>query len=256
MRKMRVFQSDSYISIDFDSGVSEHIRIKDYDKKNKYAMTIKDSEGNIKEIEINNLKNQIPKNITVVAVSKRKSNKEILEVYNTNHKDFGENRVQELIIKNNDLPKDIRWHMIGKLQRNKVKFIAPFIHLIHSVDSYKLLLEIEKQAKKNQRVINILLQIKISNDESKSGLSFNETQNILNNHEQVNIKIIGLMGMGSLDMNKNESEFIEISNFYQKSKDRFNFKHLSLGMSGDYKLAIENNSNMIRVGSLIFGGRN
>ena len=100
-------------------------------------------------MKIDKLKNQISKNITVVAVSKRKSNKEILEVYNTNHKDFGENRVQELTIKNNDLPKDIRWHMIGKLQRNKVKFIAPFIHLIHSVDSYKLLLEIEKQAKKN-----------------------------------------------------------------------------------------------------------
>ena len=207
-------------------------------------------------MKIDKLKNQIPENITVVAVSKRKSNKEILEVYNTNHKDFGENRVQELIIKNNDLPKDIKWHMIGKLQRNKVKFIVPFIHLIHSVDSYKLLLEIEKQAKKNHRVINILLQIKISNDESKSGLSFNETQNILNNHEQINVKIIGLMGMGSLDMNKNEREFIEISNFYQKNKERFNFKHLSLGMSGDYKLAIENNSNMIRVGSLIFGGRN
>ena len=204
-------------------------------------------------------KKSIPENVNIIAVSKTKTVEKIKQIYDLGHKDFGENKVQELIKKHEELPDDINWHLIGKLQRNKVKYIAPFIHLIHSVDSEKLLSQINKEGDKNNRIINVLLQIKISNDPLKTGFDFSELEKIISSDKFLEykfVKVLGFMGMGSIDQSKNEEEFRKISNYFNKTSKIYDLKYLSLGMSNDYKLAIKYNSNMIRIGSLIFGSRN
>ena len=204
-------------------------------------------------------KKSISENIKVVAVSKTKSTEKIKEIYDLGHRDFGENKVQELVKKHEDLPKDINWHLIGKLQRNKVKYIAPFIHLIHSVDSERLLNQINKEGDKNNRIINVLLQIKISNDPLKTGFEYSELGVMFSGSIFLKykfVKIIGFMGIGSIDQSKNDKEFKKISDYFNEINKIHDLKYLSLGMSNDYKLAIKYNSNMIRIGSLIFGSRN
>ena len=206
------------------------------------------------------VKKTLSNNIKIVAVSKTKSKEKILEIYNTGHKDFGENRIQELKDKYNDLPKDIKWHMIGHVQKNKVKYIAPFIELIHSVDSFKLLEEINKQAEKNKRIIKCLLQIKIAKEESKFGLFKDEVEDlILLSNDLKNVKIIGLMGMATFTDNQKiiDKEFKEISSLFENLKILYpQLLILSIGMSSDYLIAINNGTNMVRIGSQIFGDRN
>ena len=211
----------------------------------------------------NNLRSiidNIPKKVSLVAVSKTKPVELIKNAYDCGQRDFGENKVQELVNKFELLPKDIKWHMIGHLQRNKVKYIAPFVYLIHSVDSVKLLNEINKQAKKNNKTISVLLQIDISDDNTKFGFSFNEIDTLLNSdlmNELNNVKIEGLMGMASFTLNQEttKNQFTSLKNLYHSYKKKLNFKILSMGMSGDYKIAIECGSNLIRLGSSIFGKR-
>ncbi len=204
-------------------------------------------------------KKSISENIKIVAVSKTKSTEKIKDIYDLGHRDFGENKVQELVKKHKDLPKDINWHLIGKLQRNKVKYIAPFIHLIHSVDSERLLNQINKEGDKNNRIINVLLQIKISNDPLKTGFEYSKLGDMFSTSIFLKykfVKIIGFMGIGSIDQSKNDKEFKKISDYFSEINKIHDLKYLSLGMSNDYKLAIKYNSNMIRIGSLIFGSRN
>lgn len=199
---------------------------------------------------------------TLVAVSKTKPVPDIQELYNLGHRDFGENYVQELVEKYEQLPKDIHWHFIGHLQSNKVKYIAPFVHLIHGVDSINLLKEINKQALKNNRVINCLLQLHIAKEETKFGFDAHELKQIHELHELKNIKIVGLMGMASFsdDMNLVRSEFKNLKtifdNYDQQPTSNFQLQTLSMGMSSDYKIALEEGSNMVRIGSLLFGERN
>ena len=204
-----------------------------------------------------NLRNKNGDNVKTIAVSKRSTIEEILSVYNLNHKDFGENRVQDLIVKHNKLPKDIHWHMIGHLQRNKVKDIIEFIHLIHSVDSLRLLDQINKESIKKKLKTDILIQVKISKDVSKYGFLTNELDNVFKNYlsnKYRNINILGLMGMATFtdNISQIESEFSLLSNLYNKYSKMTNLKYLSMGMSGDYLLALKYNSNMIRLGSAIF----
>jgi len=203
--------------------------------------------------------------VTLVAVSKTKSVEEIKELYNLGQKDFGENYVQEVTEKQSHLPNDIRWHFIGHLQSNKVKQIASFVHLIQSVDSVKLLQEINKQAKKNNRVIDCLLQVHIAQEETKFGLDENELNELLNNSisQYQNIQIVGLMGMATLtdDMEKVRTEFRHLKTLFDEltanlTTHHSSFTTLSMGMSSDYFVAIEEGSNMVRIGSLIFGARN
>jgi pyridoxal phosphate enzyme (YggS family) len=211
----------------------------------------------------NNIKNVtdiIPNNVKLVAVSKTKSINLIESAYKAGQRDFGENKVQELVDKFENLPKDINWHMIGHLQRNKVKYIAPFIYLIQSVDSLRLLIEINKQGIKNNRVINVLVQMDISNDETKFGFSYQEFEELINKNELKTLKNIcikGMMGMASFtkDENKIKDEFYSLNKFYKKHKKFLNLEILSMGMSGDFKIAINCNSNLIRLGSSIFGDR-
>ena len=203
------------------------------------------------------LKSKLPKHISLVAVSKTKSNKAILEAYNQGHTAFGENKVQELVKKYEDLPKDIHWHMIGHLQSNKVKYIAPFVHLIHAVDSLKLLKEIDKRAKQNNRIIDCLLQVHIAQEDTKFGFGINEIEDVVKDAEEykyVNIK--GMMGMASFTRNKTQikSEFAQLKRLFDSIRNE-KINILSIGMSADYELAICNGSTMLRVGSGIFGAR-
>ena len=201
------------------------------------------------------------KNVTLVAVSKTKSVSDILELYHLGHRDFGENYVQELKEKAEQLPKDIRWHFIGHLQSNKVKQVASFVHLIHGVDSKSLLNEINKQAAKCNRVIDCLLQVHIAQEETKFGMDEEELANVLI-CQFANVKICGLMGMASFtnDMEKVRNEFTSLKSLFDKyaklSIVNCQLSILSMGMSSDYKIAIEEGSNMVRIGSLIFGERN
>ena len=202
------------------------------------------------------------KNVTLVAVSKTKPAKDLMGLYNLGQKDFGENYIQELVEKKDGLPEDIHWHFIGHLQSNKVKQIASFIHLIHSVDSFKLLIEINKQAEKNNRVIDCLLQIHIAEEETKFGLNeeeANETIRQFDNSAMKNVRIIGLMGMASFtdDENKIRNEFKKLKTLFVKLQTTNNqLQTLSMGMSSDYKIALEEGSTMVRIGSLLFGKRN
>jgi pyridoxal phosphate enzyme (YggS family) len=197
----------------------------------------------------------------LVAVSKMKSVEEIHHLYQLGQRDFGENYVQELLDKQSRLPEDVHWHFIGHLQSNKVKYIAPFIHLVHGVDSANLLKEINKQAKKLQREIKVLLQVHIAEEETKYGLNENELHAIMQSSSQFQyLKICGLMGMASFtdDQQKITNEFRLLNKLFQqyKSADATgNFAILSMGMSSDYRLAIEEGSNMVRIGSLLFGPR-
>ena len=207
------------------------------------------------------------KNYTCVAVSKTKPNEKIKELYDVGFRHFGENKVQEMVIKNKNLPNDIFWHMIGHLQSNKVKMIVPFVHLIHSVDSIKILSKINNESKKIEKKTKCLIQINISNEKSKYGFSRDEIIDLfLNNrfNEYKNIEINGLMGMASYSENKNliKNEFRSLKKIYESikakenNKNNIDFKIISMGMSGDYKIALDEGSNMIRIGSLLFGKRN
>jgi len=203
------------------------------------------------------IKQKLPENVCLVAVSKTQSNDNIIKAYNTGQKIFGENKVQELIRKQEELPKDIKWHMIGHLQTNKVKFIAPFIEMIHSVDSFKLMNEIEKRAKQNNRIINCLLQVHIATEKTKFGFDLKKIEGVIEETKKYkNINIKGLMAMASFTNNVKQisKEFSLINNLFKKiQNDKINI--LSTGMSNDYLIAIENGSNMIRLGSVIFGKR-
>ena len=217
---------------------------------------------NIKEFK--NILNQT--NCNLIAVSKTKPVELILEAYNAGQIDFGENKVQELREKPNQLPEDIRWHMIGHVQTNKVKYIAPFIYLIHAVDSLKLLAEINKQALKNDRIINCLLQVHIAKEEHKFGFDESGLQELLSSMEfqsMLYIKISGLMGMATYtdDQDQIRSEFKTLKRMFNDVKSKYSptnleMKEISMGMSDDYPIAIEEGSTMIRVGSKIFGARN
>jgi len=200
----------------------------------------------------------IPSTVTLVAVSKTKPVASLLEAHQAGQRDFGENKVQELLDKASVLPQNIRWHMIGHLQRNKVKYIAPFVSLIHSVDSFRLLNEIDKQGKKNDRVIDCLLQVRIAQEETKFGLAFENCNEILNQNNYTHVRIRGLMGMASFTDNQIqiESEFKSLAQYYKQYQDQYDWDTLSMGMSGDYPLALSCGSTMIRVGSRIFGSRN
>ena len=208
------------------------------------------------------IKSEIPANVTLVAVSKTKPNEMLMEAYEAGQRDFGENYVQELVDKPELLPKDIHWHFIGHLQSNKVKYIAPFVYLIHGVDSFSLLKEINKQALKNNRIIDCLLQIYIAQEETKFGLSFEEARDILNSKELKDLKNISIKGFMAMASNTNserqiKKEFQSLKSFSdQITNDKIlEIKHLSFGMSSDYLLAIQEGSTMIRVGSSIFGER-
>lgn len=202
--------------------------------------------------------------LTLVAVSKTKPISDIQALYEAGQRDFGENYVQELCDKHTQLPTDIRWHFIGHLQSNKVKYIAPFVHLIHGVDSESLLKEIDKQGRKNERVIDCLLQMHIAREETKFGLNVSELNELLGKlSDYPNVRVVGLMGMASFSDNKElvRSEFRSLSQTYQTCQQLENsqlvqpFQVLSMGMSGDYQLAIEEGSNLLRIGSLLFGAR-
>jgi pyridoxal phosphate enzyme (YggS family) len=206
------------------------------------------------------------KNIMLVAVSKTKPVEAIKELYDLGHRDFGENYVQELVDKQQQLPKDIRWHFIGHLQSNKVKYIAPFVHLIHGIDSFRLLKEVNRQAKKISRTIDVLLQVHIAQEETKFGLDEYELHELLNTHanelsELENVRIRGLMGMASFTGNQEKvrNEFRFLKSFFDKYSPlqtvNCQLQILSMGMSGDYKIAMEEGSTMVRIGSLIFGER-
>ncbi len=209
--------------------------------------------------------NNIPSQVQLVAVSKTYGIDVIQNAYNEGVRVFGENKVQELVPKAEALPKDIQWHLIGHLQTNKVKYIAPFVEMIHSIDSFKLLQEVQKQAFKNSRVIKVLLQFHISEEETKFGFNSDQLDEILKNeiwNEIPNVEICGVMGMASFsdDMNQVRNEFKSLKNIFDtlKKSQVFteSFKEISMGMSGDYEIAVEEGSTMIRVGSALFGKRN
>jgi PLP dependent protein len=211
------------------------------------------------------IKSSLPPDVKLIAVTKTHPVQKLMEVYSAGHKIFGENKVQEMCDKYEQLPKDIQWHLIGHLQTNKVKYIASFVSLIHSVDSLKLLQEIDKQALKNNRIIHCLLQMYIASEETKFGLSFAEAGELMNSSqlkELKNIKITGLMGMASntSDENQIRMEFRSLKSFFDQYRQHLTpnveLSILSMGMSSDYKMAIAEGSNMVRIGSSIFGERN
>ena len=201
----------------------------------------------------------------LIAVSKTKSVAAVQEIYDTGQRDFGENYVQELVDKEATMPRDIRWHFIGHLQSNKAKYIAPFVHLIHAVDSVSLLQEINKQAKKNERVIDVLLQVKINDEATKFGFNDEEINMFFAENQHLtleNINIIGMMGMATFTDNLTQvrSEFQHLKRIFDHIKNTFlveknDFQHISMGMSDDYPIALEEGANLIRIGSLIFGKR-
>lgn len=202
------------------------------------------------------IRKELPESTILIAVTKTRPVEDILEAYRAGQRDFGENRVQELVPKYQALPKDIRWHLIGHLQSNKVKYIADFVHLIHSVDSEKLLQEINKQAEKCNRIIPVLLQIFIAQEETKFGFSFEEAREILNRQKQFTaVRIAGLMGMATNTENEQQvrNEFRSLKSFADENPDPSCI--LSFGMSSDWKIAIEEGSTMVRIGSSIFGAR-
>lgn len=215
--------------------------------------------------QILKLKQEIPEDVQLIAVSKTKPVEDIIQAYQAGQRAFGENKVQEMVDKYEALPKDIEWHLIGHLQTNKVKYIAPFVHLIHAVDSLKLLKEINKEAAKNNRTIDCLLQFHIASEETKFGLTFEEATELFESEDFIslqNVRITGVMGMASFtdDEEQVADEFRTLYNYFQIIKShhfKFNpeFKEISMGMSGDYLLAIEEGSTMVRIGSTIFGGR-
>lgn len=211
------------------------------------------------------LKNQLPPSVRLVAVSKTRPERDILEAYNAGQRIFGENRVQEILRKKDQLPGDIEWHLIGHLQTNKVKAIVPFVSMIHSVDSYRLLSSINSESSKSGKVTDCLLQVHIADEETKSGFLPEELLEELDSHdlqELNNVRICGLMGMATFtdDSDKVRNEFRSLAGFFNKLRteyfhDRPYFTEISMGMSGDYEIAVEEGSTMIRVGSLIFGER-
>ncbi|MEN8116294.1 MAG: YggS family pyridoxal phosphate-dependent enzyme [Bacteroidota bacterium] len=215
---------------------------------------------------ISNLKQNMPESVSLVAVSKTKPNEDIMTAYNNGHKIFGENKIQDLLKKYEELPKDIEWHFIGHPQTNKVKFIAPFISLIHGVDSLKLLKVINKEGAKNNRVINCLLQFHIAEESTKFGLSETEVAEILESKEYAelnNVEIVGVMGMATYTDAQNQirKEFRQLKVVFDSLKNKYftgaeSFKEVSMGMSDDYQIAVEEGSTMVRIGSKIFGERN
>lgn len=213
------------------------------------------------EKRIKEIRDSINKNVELVAVSKTKSNKEILEAYNAGQKVFGENKIQEMTEKYEELPKDIKWHMVGHVQSNKIKYMAPYVELVHGIDSLKSIKILNKEAKKNNRIIKCLLQLKISDEFTKFGLTEKEIESILNSINILglkNINVVGIMTIGSFTNNVSivVKEFDMTKKIFDNLKSTFpNLKTLSMGMSSDYKIAINHGSNMIRVGSLIFGKR-
>ena len=211
------------------------------------------------------IKSILPEHVTLVAVSKTKPIPELMEAYEAGQRIFGENKIQEMAEKWEQMPKDIQWHMIGHVQTNKVKFMAQFVSLIHGVDSLKLLQEINKQALKNNRIIDCLLQIHIAEEETKFGLDEEELSSLLSSNEfqeMKNIRVIGLMGMATFTDNKEQikKEFTHLKTIFDGLQplqiENCKLKTISMGMSGDYQLAIECGSTMVRIGSSIFGGRN
>lgn len=217
------------------------------------------------KFNLDKIRQTIPSDVTLIAVSKTKPVSDLMEAYKAGQRHFGENKVQEMCDKQAVMPTDIHWHLIGHLQSNKVKYIAPFVHLIHSVDSLKLLAEINKEAQKNNRIIDCLLQLYIASEETKFGLSFEEVRDLLSDeayHQMMNVRIVGVMGMASFvdDHEQIREEFQSLYNYFLVLKSHFfkfnpDFKEISMGMSCDYQLAIEEGSTMVRVGSSIFGGR-
>tara|TARA_B110001450_G_scaffold137776_1_gene129284 strand:+ start:2822 stop:3493 length:672 start_codon:yes stop_codon:yes gene_type:complete len=214
---------------------------------------------------IQKIKSNLPKNVTLVAVSKTKPIEDLQEAYNTGQRIFGENKIQEMTQKWEALPKDIEWHMIGNLQRNKIKYMAEYVSLIHGVENFKTLQEINKQALKHHRIINCLLQIKIAKEDTKAGMTLAEAKNILCSEEFSNMKNVhvnGLMGMATFTENKEQlnDEFNSLKTYSEELKEldstNCNLQTISMGMSGDYTLAINCGSTMVRVGSSIFGVRN
>lgn len=217
----------------------------------------------IKE-NLHHIKSELPPHVTLVAVSKTKPVSDLMEAYHAGQRIFGENKIQEMMEKYEQMPKDIAWHMIGHVQRNKVKYMAPFVSLIHGVDNLKLLEDINKEALKNNRVIDCLIQIKIASEDSKFGMAPEEALRIIQSEtfsELKNIKVVGVMGMATFtdDMEQIKNEFMLLKTTFDRFKtmESFNFKPeiISMGMSGDYKLAIACGSTMVRVGSSIFGNR-
>ena len=208
---------------------------------------------------IKNFQDELPKDVTLVAISKTKSVDDLLEAYEAGQRHFGENKIQEMTEKWEKLPKDIKWHMVGHVQRNKVKYMAPYVSLIHAVDSLKLLKEIHKEADKNGHCIDCLLQIKIAEEDSKYGISADEAREILDSEEfKDHVKVKGLMGMATFtdDEKQVKKEFDHLKTVFNEFKEQYsNFEILSMGMSGDYKIAIDSGSNMVRIGSEIFGAR-
>lgn len=214
---------------------------------------------------LEHIKQSLPQHVTLVAVSKTKPVSDLMEAYNAGQRIFGENKIQEMVEKHQEMPKDIKWHMIGHVQRNKVKYMAEFVDLIHGVDSLKLLKEINKQAKKHDRVIQCLLQIKIAEEDSKFGMSASDAKSLLQSEafkDFNNVTISGVMGMATFTDNETQikQEFSRLKSTFEDLKDiktsNCNLQTISMGMSGDYPLAIECGSTMIRVGSSIFGERN
>jgi pyridoxal phosphate enzyme (YggS family) len=212
------------------------------------------------------IKEQVPAHVTLVAVSKTKPDEAIMEAYRAGHRDFGENKVQDLVAKQERLPDDIRWHMIGHLQSNKVKYLAPFVHLVHGVDSLKLLGVIDREAEKSNRTIDCLLQVRIAMEETKFGLTEEDLLQLVSSDTfrvMDHVRIRGLMGMATYTENSKQirEEFRQLKRIFERLKsshfkEEERFDLLSCGMSGDFRLAIEEGSNLVRIGSLIFGPRN